>query len=85
MIRKPDENQGGKKIEGCAPFEAKDARGRGDLKKGLDLRDGLGVELMRFGDTSHVRWKDKGGFWESGLGSRGKGSLTGKAMRKGKR
>lgn len=41
--------------------------GRKDIKKGTDFRDVLGIELMRFGNTSYVPFKDKGGFWEYDL------------------
>lgn len=36
---------------------------------GIDLRDSLGIEFMRFGSTSYVRFKDKGGFLDNNLGN----------------
>lgn len=36
---------------------------------GIDLRDGLGIGLMRFGSVSYVSFKDKGGFLGNDLGN----------------
>lgn len=59
----------GVKLRGCAVFEAKDAGDRGDLKKGMSLRDGLGTEWTRFGNLAYVRFKDKGGFQDNDFGN----------------
>lgn len=54
-IEKQDQNQG-EKLGGCVAFEAQDAEGRGEGKKGMDLRDGLGTEPTRLGNR-YVRFK----------------------------
>lgn len=35
----------------------------------IDLINGLGIGLMRFGSTLYVRFKDKGGFLDNNLGN----------------